>query len=131
MSDHPGKISLLIAELKRRGVFRLATLYAVAGMGIIEALDIIGGRFMWPDWVVRVVIIIVLTGFPVVMILGWIYDVTSKGIVKTESLTPSELSRMPSLSWKPSWFSVILLIVLLLITTAFFVVPRTEAVQIA
>ncbi|MCK4749026.1 MAG: tetratricopeptide repeat protein, partial [Bacteroidales bacterium] len=127
MSDSPNKLSLLFADLKRRGVTRLATIYAVAGLGVIEAFDIIAGRFLMPDWTIRVVIILVLVGFPITMILGWIYDITSKGIIKTEALTPSQQASLPSLSWKPSWISIILLVILILTTTAFFTVPRPNA----
>ena len=127
MPNSPNKLTLFFAELKRRGVTRLATIYAVVGLGVIEAFDIIGGRFLIPDWTIRVVIILVLGGFPVAMILGWIYDLTSKGIEKTKALTPSQRASISSLSWKPSWISVILLVILILTTTAFFTVPRPNA----
>lgn len=127
MSQHPGKLSLFVKDLKRRGVTRLAAIYAVVGLGIIEAFDIIGGRFLMPDWSFRLVIILVLAGFPLAMILGWIYDITSKGIVKTEAITPEEQAALKTVSWKPGWLTVILFLILILITTAFFVVPRPNA----
>ncbi len=123
------KFNRFFAELKRRGVTRLATIYAVVGLGFIEAFDIIGGRFLMPDWSFRFVIILALGGFPVAMILGWIFDITSKGIVKTEALDPTEQAALPSLSWKPNWFSIILFLILLLTTTAFFTVPRPNALN--
>ena len=55
----PNKISQFWQELKRRKVTRLATVYIVVGFGIIEAIDIIGGRFQFPDWTVRLIIIII------------------------------------------------------------------------
>ncbi len=126
MSGKPNQFSFFVADLKRRGVTRLASIYAVAGLGIIEAFDIIGGRFQLPEWSFRVIIILTIVGFPVVMTLGWIYDVTSKGIVKTESLTSSQKASL-KLSWKPSWLTIILLFILLIFTTAFFIVPRPNA----
>jgi len=126
MPDSPNKFTLLFAELKRRGVTRLATIYAVVGLGAIEGFDIIGGRFLMPDWSFRMVIILVLVGFPVTMILGWIYDINDKRIVKTDPLTPTQKASV-KMSWKPGWLSVILFAILILITTAFFVIPRPNA----
>ncbi|MEA3479269.1 MAG: tetratricopeptide repeat protein [Bacteroidota bacterium] len=127
MSGNPSRLALFFADLKRRGVIRLASIYAVVGLGINEAYDIIGGRFMVPDWSFNALIILTIVGFPVTMILGWIYDISSKGLVKTDPLTSSEKASI-KLSWKPSWVSIILLFILLFTTTAFFIVPRPNAV---
>jgi tetratricopeptide (TPR) repeat protein len=126
MPGSPNKITLLFADLKRRGVTRLATIYAVVGLGVIEAFDIIGGRFLMPDWTFRIVIILVLGGFPITMILGWIYDINDKRIVKTDPLTPTQKASI-KMSWKPGWVSIILLVILILTTTAFFTIPRPNA----
>jgi len=127
MASKTSSLSIFFKELKRRGVTRVATVYAVVGLGIIEAFDIIGGRFLLPDWAIRVIIIIVLGGFPVALILSWIYDITKgEGIVKTEALTPSEQDSL-SVSWKPRWITIILLLVLMFTTTAFFIIPRPNA----
>ena len=126
MSSGPSRLWLFLKELKRRGVTRVATIYAVVGLGIIEAFDVIGGRFLMPDWTVRVIIIIVLGGFPVALVLSWIYDITGGLIVKTEALTPSQQAAL-KVSWKPRWLTIILLFVLMLTTTAFFTVPRPNA----
>jgi len=126
MSGNPSRLSLFIADLKRRGVTRLITVYAVVGLGVIEAFDIIGGRFLLPDWTFKAIIIVTVAGFPVAIILGWIYDISNKKIVKTDPLTPTQRASI-KLSWKPGWISVILFLVLLLTTTAFFIVPRPNA----
>lgn len=126
MSGSLSKLPLFLADLKRRGVTRLATIYAVAGLGINEAYDIFGGRFLLPDWTFKALIVVTIVGFPITMVLGWIYDITSQGIVKTDPLTPTQKASL-KLSWKPGWFSVILLFILFLSTTAFFIVPRPNA----
>jgi len=123
----PNKFTQFWQDLKRRKVTRLATVYTVVGLGIIETTDIIGGRFQFPDWTVRLIIILVFAGFPIAMVLGWIYDITSRGIERTKPLTPEEKTRLPSLTWRPSWISVLLFIALISMSTAFFVVPRANA----
>jgi tetratricopeptide (TPR) repeat protein len=58
------------------------------------------------------------------MVLSWIYDITPKGIQKTEELSPEQKASITKLSWKPSWISVILFVFVVLISFAFFTVPR-------
>ena len=107
MPEKKSKLSIFFAELKRRKVTRLATVYTVVGIGVIEISDIIGGRFLIPDLVIQLIIVLVIIGFPVAITLGWIFDITSKGIQRTESLTPQQQTSLPSLTWKPSWFTII------------------------
>ena len=73
-----------IAELKRRHVYRVAVLYAVVGFAVMEGADIVAGNLDLPDAVSRVVTIATLAGFPVAIVLAWVYDLTSKGVVRTE-----------------------------------------------
>lgn len=127
MSNKSSKLNLFFGELKRRRVTRLATVYAVVGLGVIEALDVIGGRFLIPEWTIRFMIVIVLGGFPITMILGWIFDINLKGIQRTKSLTPQQLASAPRLKWRPSWFSITGLVLLIMLSVVFFIVPRFNA----
>jgi tetratricopeptide (TPR) repeat protein len=127
MSKEPGKLKLFFADLRRRKVTRLASIYVVAGFGIIEALDIIGGRFQISEAAIQILMIAVIAGFPLAMILGWIFDLTPRGIERTKPLTQEEKYTLPSLSWRPSWISLILLLMLVMLSFAFFTVPRTNA----
>lgn len=105
----------------------MATVYTVVGIGIIEISDIIGGRFSLPDWIIRLIIILVICGFLVAVILGWIFDITSRGIERTEALTPQEQNTLPSFTWRPSWVSVIMFILLIALTVTYCTVPRPNA----
>jgi len=127
MTRRPSRLKIFFAELKRRGVARVATVYTVVGIGIIEISDIIGGRFSLPEWAIQLIIILVICGFPVAVILGWIFDITSKGIERTEALTPQEHSSLPSFTWRPSWVSVIMFILLIALTVTYCTVPRPNA----
>jgi len=127
VSPNSNKYKVFFSELRRRKVTRLATIYAVTGLGFIEAMDIIGGRFLIPEGVVQLVILLILIGFPIVMILGWIYDITPKGIQKTEELSSEQKAEVSSISWKPSWLTVVLFVIMVSISFAFFTVPRPNA----
>ena len=127
MSKEPGRLRLFFADLRRRRVTRLATIYVVAGFGIIEAVDIIGGRFQISESAIQFLIILVIAGFPIAMILAWIFDITPRGIERTKPLTQEEKSTLSSMTWRPSWISLILLLMLIMLSFAFFTVPRTNA----
>jgi tetratricopeptide (TPR) repeat protein len=115
---------IFFAEMKRRRVTRVITIYTVVGLGIIELSDIIGGRFLIPEWMVQLVIILVIAGFPISIVLGWIYDIDSGGIQKTKPLTTREQRALPPISWRPSWLTLILLLVVIALTVTYCTVPR-------
>lgn len=128
MNGKSSKFNLFFSELKRRKVTRLATVYAVVGLGIIEAVDVIGGRFLLPEWTIQFIIAITIGGFPIAMLLGWIYDITSKGIQRTRSLSPQQLVSSPRIKWKPSRFSILGLVLLIMLSFTYFTVPRFNAI---
>jgi len=127
MSDEPGKFRLFFSDLRRRKVTRLATIYVVVGFGIIEAADIIGGSFNISEGAIQILIILIIACFPIALILSWIFDLTPKGFERTKPLTPEERSGLRTMTWRPSWISVVLFIMLIFLSLAFFTVPRTNA----
>ena len=70
-----------IRELRRREVFRTAGLYIGICWILIEVGSVVLPTFDAPDWVMRFLIIGVVVGFPVMLVLAWIYDVSDKGVV--------------------------------------------------
>ena len=74
-----------IEELKRRKVFRVAASYAVVAFIIMQLVEIVFPIFDFPQWTSQFVIILVLIGFPISVILSWVFDRTPQGYVKTES----------------------------------------------
>jgi len=73
-----------IEELKRRKVFRVAASYAVVAFIIMQLVEIVFPIFDFPQWTSQFVIIVVLLGFPIAVILSWVFDRTPQGIVKTD-----------------------------------------------
>ena len=70
-----------IRELRRREVFRTAGFYVGIGWILIEAGSVVGPIFDVPDWVLQFLVMAVLIGFPVMLVLAWVYDVSDKGLV--------------------------------------------------
>jgi TolB-like protein/Tfp pilus assembly protein PilF len=76
-------VSSFFSELKRRKVYRVAAAYVVVGYAIIELADITFGAYELPAWAIRLVIALVLFGFPVALIFAWIFDLTPAGVQPT------------------------------------------------
>ncbi|MEN8202627.1 MAG: tetratricopeptide repeat protein [Bacteroidota bacterium] len=86
MPDSPVNLSRFWQELKRRKVLKTMAMYAATAFIIIEAVDIMLPRLGLPDWTVTFVIVLLIVGFPVAIIFSWIFDLTGKGLEKTESM---------------------------------------------
>ncbi|MFT5139037.1 MAG: TolB-like protein/Tfp pilus assembly protein PilF [Lysobacterales bacterium] len=77
-------------ELKRRNVFRVGIAYAVTVWILIQALSIFMPMFEAPEWVMKVISIVLLAGFPVVLIIAWAYELTPDGIKRDEDVDHSK-----------------------------------------
>ncbi|MBI66114.1 MAG: hypothetical protein CMG64_07475, partial [Candidatus Marinimicrobia bacterium] len=71
-------------ELKRRKVFRVAASYAVVAFIIMQLVEILYPMFNFPQWTQQFTVIIVLLGFPIAVILSWVFDKTPQGFIKTD-----------------------------------------------
>jgi TolB-like protein/Tfp pilus assembly protein PilF len=76
----------ILQEAGRRHVARVAVVYAAVAFAVLEAADIVIPVLGWADWTIRWVIALAFLGFPVTLILAWVYDLTPKGVVRTKSL---------------------------------------------
>ncbi|HEX8078044.1 MAG TPA: tetratricopeptide repeat protein, partial [Chthoniobacterales bacterium] len=77
-------------ELRRRKVWRVAAGYSVVGWLIIQFATTVLPALTLPAWTARLVIVLVLVGFPIALILAWAFDVGSSGIVRTPDSEPAE-----------------------------------------
>jgi TolB-like protein len=70
-------------EVKRRKVYRVAVAYVIAAGGIIQLGSAAFPAWELPNWALRLVIVLLLVGFPIALILAWAFDVTPQGIRAT------------------------------------------------
>ena len=82
--ENLNKLTQFWQELKRRKVIRVLTMYAATAFIIMEAGDIMLPRLGMPDWTVTFIIILLIVGFPITIILSWVFDITPEGVIKTE-----------------------------------------------
>src|SRR5947207_5988168 len=71
-------------ELQRRKVYRVAAAYVIAAGFIIQMGSAILPAWELPNWTFRLVVVLLLIGFPIALILAWAFDVTPEGIRATE-----------------------------------------------
>src|ERR1051326_9573685 len=71
------------AELKRRKVYSVAIAYAVGGWALAQGIAQVLPVFDTPNWVVRLLVVLIVLGFPVALTLSWFFDFTRYGIVRT------------------------------------------------
>jgi TolB-like protein len=81
MSEKPS----FFAELKRRNVYKVAVAYAVVAWLLMQVASQIFPFFDVPNWVVRLVIVLLIIGFPIALIIAWAFEVTSEGIKSTQA----------------------------------------------
>jgi len=70
-------------ELQRRKVYRVAAAYIIAAGFIIQIGSAVFPAWELPNWTLRLVVVLLLAGFPIALILAWAYDVTPQGIQAT------------------------------------------------
>ena len=70
-------------ELQRRKVYRVAAAYVVAAGFLIQIASAAFPAWELPNWSLRLVIVLLLIGFPIALILAWAYDITPQGIQGT------------------------------------------------
>jgi TolB-like protein/Tfp pilus assembly protein PilF len=109
-------------EVQRRKVYRVAAAYIIAAGFIIQIGSAVFPAWELPNWTFRLVVVLLLIGFPIALILAWAYDVTPQGIQATARVPGAHRRR-----------NLILLVVTgAIISTAagFFLLPRASARKI-
>ena len=78
------------AELKRRNVYKVAIAYAVVGWLLTQVATQVFPFFEIPNWAVRLVVLLLIIGFPVALILAWAFELTPEGVKRTETADVSQ-----------------------------------------
>src|SRR5436190_15532171 len=73
------------AELKRRNVYKVAIAYGVVAWLLIQIATQVFPFFEIPNWVVRLVVLVIIVGFPVALVIAWAFELTPEGLKRTEA----------------------------------------------
>jgi len=78
------------AELKRRHVYRVAIAYAVVAWLLIQIATQVSPFFEIPHWIVRLVVVVILLGFPLAVTIAWVFEMTPEGVKRADNVGPNE-----------------------------------------
>ena len=96
MPANPTKLSRFWQELRRRHVIKVFIWYAGVAMVLIGLASDVAGPFNLPDGTLRLVIILIIIGFPLAMILSWFFDLSPEGLQRTSSLENEQVVKKGS-----------------------------------
>ena len=80
------RIDNFFAELKRRNVYKVAVAYAIVGWLLVQIATQVFPFLEIPNWIVRLVIVLVAAGFPIALVIAWAFELTPEGIKRTEDV---------------------------------------------
>ena len=86
-------------ELKRRNVYKVAVAYGVVAWLLIQVATQVFPFFEIPNWAVRLVVLLVLLGFPVALVLAWAFELTPEGLKRTEAAQATPAQPSPKRTW--------------------------------
>jgi TolB-like protein/Tfp pilus assembly protein PilF len=72
-------------ELKRRNVYKVAVAYIVAGWALSQGIAQVLPVFDVPNWVIRLIVLLIIIGLPIALVLAWMFELTPEGIKRTEA----------------------------------------------
>src|SRR5215831_18424653 len=81
---------IFFGELKRRNVYKVAVAYAVVSWLLIQIATQVFPFFEIPNWAVRLVVLLLVLGFPVALVLSWAFELTPEGIKRESELEPGK-----------------------------------------
>src|SRR5436853_2701038 len=117
-------MSGFLEEVKRRKVYRVAVAYVIAAGGIIQLASAALPAWELPNWALRLVILLLLLGFPIALVLAWAYDITAQGVQATPTIAGPRSHRRRN---------IILLLasgVIISAAAGFFLLPQVSARKI-
>jgi tetratricopeptide (TPR) repeat protein/DNA-binding winged helix-turn-helix (wHTH) protein len=104
-AEEPSPVQRFLGQLKRRKVFRAVAAYTVVGWLLLQVTDVIVEGVPWlPNNSLTILIILLASGFPIVIGLAWWLEITDQGVV----LDPETVRRWPQVAriWRPIAFAL-------------------------
>ncbi len=84
------------SELKRRNVYKVAVAYIVAGWALSQGIAQVFPVFDVPNWVVRLIVFLIVIGFPIALIFAWAFEITPEGLKRAEEADAMPRSARPT-----------------------------------
>ena len=93
-------LRIFFAEVKRRNVYKVAIAYGAVAWLLTEVATQVFPFFEIPNWVVRLVVLVIIAGFPIAVVIAWAFELTPEGLKRTEIADAKyPLGRSPKRAW--------------------------------
>jgi TolB-like protein/Tfp pilus assembly protein PilF len=99
----PPRWQALLAELKRRRVFRVMSVYGIAGFAVLQGADLLVPVLLLPDWAYRLVGLLLIAGFLIAIALAWVFEFTPDGMRRTAPAAAMEIAGMVAAPRRQRW----------------------------
>ena len=132
MSSDEGKLSFF-EELKRRNVYRVGVAYAVLTWLLLQIVETVSSILSLPESAPKIVLIVLVIGFPIALLFAWAYELTPEGIKREKdvdrsaSITDHTGARLDRIT-----IAVVVLAVIILVVDRFILtdIPAPAPVQV-
>ena len=110
-------VKRFFSELKRRNVHKVAFTYGITAWLIAQISGLVTSSFQTAPWVMKMIIIILIIGFPIILVFSWIFEMSSEGFVKT---VPADVDETENEGWSKTWLLRILLLIFVLMVAGYW-----------
>jgi serine/threonine-protein kinase len=117
-------MSSFFEEVKRRKVYQVAAAYIIASAGVIQLASAAFPAWELQNWALRLVIVLLLLGFPIALMLAWVYDITAQGVRATPTMA------VPGTHRRRNIIMLVATGVTISAAAGFFLLPRVSAYKI-
>ncbi len=100
-----------LCELKRRHVYRVGVGYVIAAWALAQGIAQVFPVFEISNWAIRLTVVLIALGFPVALVLAWLFDLTAEGIKRTDNVETAAVRNRPVGKFE---FPAIIIVVVLL-----------------
>src|ERR1700738_5272959 len=113
-------------ELKRRNVYKVAVAYIVAGWALSQGIAQVFPVFDIPNWVIRLIVLLIIIGLPIALVLAWMFELTPEGLKRTETA-----DAMPTTARKKKHVWIYVVVIGVLMSIGLFFLGRYTALDTA
>ena len=117
----------LFNELKRRNVFRVGAAYAIVAWLLIQVVDTVFPRLGVPEWFVSAIMLLLILGFPLALVLAWVFEFTPEGIKSQPAVDDANYQPSTGNKLNGVIIGVLLLTVIFMSANNYLLDERVEA----
>src|SRR5438477_9151925 len=114
------------SELKRRNVYKVAIAYIVAGWALSQGIAQVFPVFDVPNWVIRLIVLLIIVGLPIALVLAWMFELTPEGIKRTATA-----DAMPDVTRKRKYVWIYVVVIGAVVSIGLFFLGRYTATNTA